>query len=79
MQVQLHPFSPPLSTTQLPDVPVVTGLFAVLDPREVPTSYQGKAEMGWLLLFFVALAIGFCLARSEVQLTRFKALPDRRR
>ena len=60
-------------------MPVLADRLAVLDPSEVSTSYQGKAEMGWLLLFFVALAIGFCLARSEVQLTRFKALPDRRR
>ena len=60
-------------------MPVLADRFTVLDLRQVSTSYQGKAEMGWLLLFFVALAIGFCLARSEVQLTRFKALPDRRR
>ena len=60
-------------------MPVLAGLIAVLDPREIPTSYQGKAEMGWLLLFLTALAIGFWLTRWEVKYQRFKALPGRRR
>ena len=60
-------------------MPVLACRFAVLDPFEVSTSYQGKAEMGWLLLFLTALAIGFWLTRWEVKYQRFKALPDRRR
>ena len=51
----------------------------MLDLREVSTSYQGKAEMGWMLLFLAAIAIGFWITRWEVKYLRFKALPGRRR
>ena len=61
-------------------VPVLTGRFAVLDLREVSTSYQGKAEMGWLLLFLMALAIGFWLGRYGVSVSPYRPLgPGRRR
>ena len=60
-------------------VPVLADRFAVLDLRQVSTSYQGKAEMGWMLLFLAAIAIGFWITRWEVKYLRFKALPGRRR
>ena len=59
-------------------MPVGVGLFGVLDPREIPTSYQGKAEMTLILLFVAALAIGFWLGRRDRQRGSFGALPPRR-
>ena len=59
-------------------MPVPGCRFAVLDPREIPTSYQGKAEMGWLLLFLAFVALGFWLTRMEVRYDRYRALPPRR-
>ena len=59
-------------------MPVGVRLFGVLDPGEVSTSYQGKAEMGWLLLFLGFVALGFWLTRMEVRYDRYRALPPRR-
>ena len=59
-------------------MPVLADRFAVLDLRQVSTSYQGKAEMGWLLLFLAFVALGFWLTRMEVRYDRYRALPPRR-
>ena len=59
-------------------MPVGVGLFGVLDPREVSTSYQGKAEMTLILLFIAALAVGFWLGRRERRASRGPALPPGR-
>ena len=59
-------------------MPVAKGLLAVLDLRPVCTSYQGKAEMGWILLFLAFVAIGFWLTKWETKTTPYRALRARR-
>ena len=54
------------------------GLLAVLDPSRVPTRYQGKAEMGWILLFLAFVAIGYWLTKWETKTTPYRALRGRR-
>ena len=59
-------------------MPVPGCRFAVLDLRRVCTSYQGKADMGWILLFLAFVAIGFWLSKWETKTTPYRALKPRR-